>query len=71
MTESPVNMTQLEARLRGTDGQKERANIQQLLDSERGNIKREINAGCRPEHYLILTKQLTALEAAQAIIGKL
>jgi len=69
MTESPVNMTALEARLRANDAAQVKVEIKQVLDLALTATKRQLNTGCRPEQYQQLTKELAAIEAANLVIS--
>ena len=71
MTESPVNMTALEARLRASDAKQVKTEIKQILDRALTETKRELNGGCKPEQYQQLTKDLSAIDAANSIVSKI
>ncbi|AQS40613.1 Protein of unknown function (DUF1895) [Shewanella psychrophila] len=71
MTASPVSMTTLEARLRANDADKEIQGIRQDLQDSSNWTKRQMNAGCRPEEYTQLTKDLAALDAANQVLDQI
>ena len=71
MTESPVSMTALEARLRANDADKEIQDIRQNFQDTSSQTKRLMNADCRPEEYTQLCKDLAALDAANQVLDQI
>ena len=64
-------MTELETRLYASDAEQEKKEIKQQLDRAHVDIKCQIDAGCRPEEYGQLMKELAAIDAASDVLNKI